>query len=285
LKTRRLTDRVIRELNVRVFKLETIIQRLQFNEDLSRLRCDFVESLNILFQDLVDPHDSIKDIAHEYLVDDELKLYLEEEKRIRSKQEKRIQQEKRLRLEEEKMLCMPLFYSNDDKYGIPWSDVDQVFIPINETDQHWCLAHLDILSGVVTFYDSENTYDYEWRDWTYEKPENYVIFEVNSDGVFNLHPLSVSDESGLHDNWLYEGLSLDGPIDVGGQVVLKKKKNGRSMVKVTRNRKHQYYKKINMFRKVRGKRVSVESGEGRLGGLVALNDHEVDDDPQLKSQV
>ncbi|GKD14787.1 phospholipase-like protein, partial [Tanacetum coccineum] len=60
---------------------------------------------------------------------------------------------------------MPLFYANGDKYGIPWSDVDQVFIPINETDQHWCLAHLDILSGLVTFYDSGDTYDYEWRDW------------------------------------------------------------------------------------------------------------------------
>ncbi|GKA09538.1 phospholipase-like protein [Tanacetum coccineum] len=112
LKTRRLTDRVIRELNVRVFKLETIIQvlalerndKLGFNEDLSRLRGDFVESLNILFQDLVDPHDSVEDIANKYLVDEELKLCLEEEERIRSEQEKRIQQEKRLRLEEEKML-------------------------------------------------------------------------------------------------------------------------------------------------------------------------------------
>ncbi|GJS44541.1 hypothetical protein Tco_0594662 [Tanacetum coccineum] len=147
---------------------------------------------------------------------------------------------------------------------------------------------------------------------TNEKPENYVIFEVNHDGVFNLHPLStprssleegltvveddfdmnkmydmgenVADELGMHDNWLYEGLSLDGPIDVGGQVVLKKKK-GRSMVKVKRKRKHQYYKKINMFMKVHGKRVLVEVGKGRLGGLVALNDHEVDDDPQLMSQV
>ncbi|GKA52575.1 hypothetical protein Tco_0745890 [Tanacetum coccineum] len=79
-------------------------RRLQFNEDLSRLRGDFVESLNILFQELVDPHDSVEDIANEYLVDEELKLCLEEEERIRSEQEKRIQQEKRLRLEEEKML-------------------------------------------------------------------------------------------------------------------------------------------------------------------------------------
>nr|GEV67942.1 phospholipase-like protein [Tanacetum cinerariifolium] len=78
-------------------------QRLQFNEDLYKLKCDFVESLYILFQDLVDPYDLVEDIANEYLVNEELKLCLEEEM-IRSKQEKRIQQEKRLRLEEEKML-------------------------------------------------------------------------------------------------------------------------------------------------------------------------------------
>ncbi|GKD95281.1 hypothetical protein Tco_1375118, partial [Tanacetum coccineum] len=71
----------------------------------------------------------------------------------------------------------------------------------------------------------------------------------------------VADALGMHDNWLYEGLSLDGPIDVGGQAQMCR------------------------FLKVHGKRVSVEVGKGRLGGLVALNDHEVDDDPQLKSQV
>ncbi|GKA69278.1 hypothetical protein Tco_0775342, partial [Tanacetum coccineum] len=86
-----------------------------------------------------------------------------------------------------------------------------------------------------------------------------------------LHVDSVADELGLHDNWLYEG----------AKYVVWKKKKGRSMVKVTRKRKHQYYKKINRFKKVHGKRVSVEVGKGRLGGLVALNDHEVDDDPQL----
>ncbi|GJZ44309.1 phospholipase-like protein [Tanacetum coccineum] len=48
----------------------------------------------------------------------------------------------------------PLFYANGDKYATPWSDVDQ----------HWCLAHFDILSGLVTFYDSGDTYDYESRD-------------------------------------------------------------------------------------------------------------------------
>ncbi|GJT00969.1 phospholipase-like protein [Tanacetum coccineum] len=59
----------------------------------------------------------------------------------------------------------PLFYANGDKYATPWSDVDQVFFPINEMAQHWCLAHFDIVSGLVTFYDSGDTYDYESRDF------------------------------------------------------------------------------------------------------------------------
>ncbi|GJW85593.1 phospholipase-like protein, partial [Tanacetum coccineum] len=265
------------------------LERLQFNEDFSRMSSDFRESLNIVFQDLIDPHDSDEDIANDYLVEEELRLCLEEEERTRLEQQKIIEQEKsfrieeakRMRLEEEKMLqiaevnkkkrlefmnsthmknslakmfhdffhsmdivwltddieqflgqlgqlkckfpwsddytvdrnlwlrlvcleparkgwlsedhidlwvdymwhgrpenanwamvsCyfvqillqnnMPLFYANGDKYATQWSDVDQVFIPINETDQHWCLARLDIMSGLITFYDSGDTYDYE----------------------------------------------------------------------------------------------------------------------------
>nr|GEU30427.1 phospholipase-like protein [Tanacetum cinerariifolium] len=394
LKTRRLTDRVIRELSVRVFKLETIIQvlalerndklgRLQFNDDLYRLRGDFVESLNILFQDLVDPHDSVEDIANE------LKLCLEEE-RIHSEQEKRIQQEKWLRLEEDKMLrleedkmlqiaevkkrkryefmnsthvknilgkfppikrndahsvtcraklkeswvkikntvkTMPLFYANGDKYGIPWSDIDQVFIPINETDQHWCLGHLDILSGLVTFYDSGDTYDYEWRDClaeSYKLLEELQDFElekldeINSDVLVMVMVIAMKQLALfnvgfyidcnvhyapfvtltivyviIHERLLvilegakvFDKKEAGSPLlrtpplkkeerELNSHVVLKKKKKGRSMVKVTRKRKHQYYKKINKFRKVHGKRVSVE-GESimnidHLNGLIEM---------------
>nr|GEU96106.1 putative RNA-directed DNA polymerase [Tanacetum cinerariifolium] len=44
-------------------------------------------------------------------------------------------------------------------------DIAQVFIPINETGEHWCLAQFHILSGVVTFYDTRETYDHDYRDW------------------------------------------------------------------------------------------------------------------------
>ncbi|GJW66886.1 reverse transcriptase domain-containing protein [Tanacetum coccineum] len=41
---------------------------------------------------------------------------------------------------------------------------EDVFIPINETGEHWCLAQFHILSGEVTFYDTGYTYDYDYRD-------------------------------------------------------------------------------------------------------------------------
>nr|GEW32832.1 putative reverse transcriptase domain-containing protein [Tanacetum cinerariifolium] len=60
---------------------------------------------------------------------------------------------------------MPLFYANGERYTTSWSKVDQVFIPVNETDEHWCLAQFHIMSGEVTFYDIGHTYDYDYRDW------------------------------------------------------------------------------------------------------------------------
>ncbi|GJZ53016.1 phospholipase-like protein [Tanacetum coccineum] len=48
---------------------------------------------------------------------------------------------------------MPLFYANGERYTTTWSEVDQVFIPINETGEHWCLAQFHIMSGEVTVTD------------------------------------------------------------------------------------------------------------------------------------
>ncbi|GKA05263.1 phospholipase-like protein [Tanacetum coccineum] len=41
---------------------------------------------------------------------------------------------------------MPLFYANGERYTTTWSEV---FIPINETGKHWCLAQFHIMSGKV----------------------------------------------------------------------------------------------------------------------------------------
>ncbi|GJZ81579.1 hypothetical protein Tco_0646573 [Tanacetum coccineum] len=87
-----LKDEVICELNVRVFKLETIIQVLarerneeygvlHFNEEFFSLGRDFMDSLNILFQDLIQPHYSDEDISSDFVVEDELRLCLEDEEK------------------------------------------------------------------------------------------------------------------------------------------------------------------------------------------------------------
>nr|GEZ43549.1 nucleotide-binding alpha-beta plait domain-containing protein [Tanacetum cinerariifolium] len=113
-----LKDRVISELNVHLFKLETVIQvlarerndevmrRLQFNEDFPSMSHDFYDSLNILFHDLIDPHDSDEDIANELrlCLKDEEMMRLEQEKIIIEEKRFRLKEAKRLRLEEEKML-------------------------------------------------------------------------------------------------------------------------------------------------------------------------------------
>nr|GEY37992.1 phospholipase-like protein [Tanacetum cinerariifolium] len=57
------------------------------------------------------------------------------------------------------------FYANNDLYPIGWSDVEWVFIPINEPQRHWSLAMFHICSGIVIFYDSEITHDEEFVTW------------------------------------------------------------------------------------------------------------------------
>ncbi|GKD57148.1 phospholipase-like protein [Tanacetum coccineum] len=39
-------------------------------------------------------------------------------------------------------------------YPLPWIAVEKVYFPVNEPKKHWCLAQLEIRTGVVTFYDS-----------------------------------------------------------------------------------------------------------------------------------
>ncbi|GJX66038.1 phospholipase-like protein [Tanacetum coccineum] len=60
---------------------------------------------------------------------------------------------------------IPSWYADGTMYKVSWCDVKEVFMPINETDQHWFLAHLHIRTGLVTFYDKGVTYDPEWCEW------------------------------------------------------------------------------------------------------------------------
>ncbi|GJR61600.1 phospholipase-like protein [Tanacetum coccineum] len=63
---------------------------------------------------------------------------------------------------------MAKFYANNAIYPVGWSNVEWVFIPINEPKRHWSLAMFHICSRIVTFYDSEKsnaTHDKEFRPW------------------------------------------------------------------------------------------------------------------------
>ncbi|PWA68720.1 hypothetical protein CTI12_AA302430 [Artemisia annua] len=43
--------------------------------------------------------------------------------------------------------------------------VIQILMPINEPKKHWFVAHFEIQTGVVTFYNSSVTFAHETRDW------------------------------------------------------------------------------------------------------------------------
>ncbi|GJW01662.1 phospholipase-like protein [Tanacetum coccineum] len=78
---------------------------------------------------------------------------------------------------------MPLFYATNEIYPLAWRDVEQVFIPINEPKRHWSLAQFHIQSGNVTFYDSQKTYDVEYRSCKGIDPTSYSIKFTNAQNV------------------------------------------------------------------------------------------------------
>ncbi|GJT59764.1 hypothetical protein Tco_1003297 [Tanacetum coccineum] len=124
-----------------------------------------------------------------------------------------------------------------------------------------------------------------------------------------LHCDSVADEIVLHDNWKYEGLSLDGPIDVGGPTtwcdlvhecvvengdslpIMDKECFSNNVVLdnvVPANRKS---KPLLLMKKGRnkgkerlGKRVACGDNTRRLGGLMALNVYVVNEVSQVTKQ-
>nr|GEU29084.1 phospholipase-like protein [Tanacetum cinerariifolium] len=119
------------------------------------MTCDFHELLNIIFQDLIDPHDSDEDIANDHLVKEELRLCWEEE---------------------EMMRCFTIFYSMDTvwftddiqqfigqpgklKCKFPWSD-DYI------VDRNFCLRLVCLDSARKGWLSEEHIVlwvDYMWH--------------------------------------------------------------------------------------------------------------------------
>ncbi|GJU68158.1 phospholipase-like protein [Tanacetum coccineum] len=83
----------------------------------------------------------------------------------------------------------PKFYANNAIYLVGWSNVERVFIPINEPKRHWSLAIFHICSGIA-FYDSEKTiatHDKEFRPWYLKMRqclEEKILVVLKETGVF-----------------------------------------------------------------------------------------------------
>ncbi|GKE53468.1 phospholipase-like protein, partial [Tanacetum coccineum] len=81
------------------------------------------------------------------------------------------------------------FYANNAIYPVGWSNVERVFIPINEPKRHW-FAMFHICLGIVTFYDSEksnSTHDKEFRLWYLKMRqclEDKILVVLKETGVF-----------------------------------------------------------------------------------------------------
>nr|GEW38417.1 phospholipase-like protein [Tanacetum cinerariifolium] len=74
--------------------------KLQFTNEFSSMTFDLCDSLNSMFVDLIQNHDSDEDVAQDYLREEELRLCLEDEEMSRREHENLIVEENRLRMDE-----------------------------------------------------------------------------------------------------------------------------------------------------------------------------------------
>ncbi|PWA41889.1 F-box domain-containing protein [Artemisia annua] len=87
---------------------------------------------------------------------------------------------------------IPVWYANGEKYQMTWGDVEQVYMPINEKEKHWFLAHFHIRTGVAMFYDSGDKHDPEWRPCSYTHTQ-ITITKIPSNFISQENYLAMSD--------------------------------------------------------------------------------------------
>ncbi|GJU97834.1 phospholipase-like protein [Tanacetum coccineum] len=137
--------------------------KLKFIDEFSSMTSDLCDSLNSMFADLIEPADPDEDIGQDYLREEELRLCLEGEEKMRWQIKCKFLWNDDYIVDRNfwlKLVCL-------DPARKCWL-TEEVFIPINETGKHWCLAQFHIMSGEVTFYDTGHTYDYDYRDWDFQ---------------------------------------------------------------------------------------------------------------------
>ncbi|GJZ34133.1 phospholipase-like protein [Tanacetum coccineum] len=88
------------------------------------------------------------------------------------------------------------YFSNGHMYPLPWQAVEKVYFPINEPKTHWCLAELEIHTGVVTFYDTLGWAGGSRRRWWRRMkklfPEKLTVYLVMH-GILERKGISADD--------------------------------------------------------------------------------------------
>ncbi|GJR37242.1 phospholipase-like protein [Tanacetum coccineum] len=91
---------------------------------------------------------------------------------------------------------MPDYFSNGHMYPLPWIAVEKVYFPVNEPKEHWCLAKLEIRTGLVTFYDSLSWAGGSRRRWWRRMkkvfPEKLTLYLLMH-GIFDSKGISADD--------------------------------------------------------------------------------------------
>ncbi|GJZ67164.1 phospholipase-like protein [Tanacetum coccineum] len=86
------------------------------------------------------------------------------------------------------------YFSNGVRYPVAWRNVEKVYIPVNEPQRHWCLAELQISTGVVTFYDTlgwvKGNRRPWWRNMKRNLPQQLTSY-LNEHGVLASKGISV----------------------------------------------------------------------------------------------
>nr|GEV97133.1 phospholipase-like protein [Tanacetum cinerariifolium] len=90
----------------------------------------------------------------------------------------------------------PYYFSNGHMYPLPWLVVEKVYFPVNEPKKHWCLAELEIRTGVVTFYDSLRWAGGSIRRWWRQikklLPEKLTVYLLMH-GIFDSKGISTNE--------------------------------------------------------------------------------------------
>ncbi|GJX15162.1 phospholipase-like protein [Tanacetum coccineum] len=109
------------------------------------------------------------------------------------------------------------YFSNDHMYPLPWQAVEKVYFLVNKPKTHWCLAELEIHTGVVTFYDSLGWAGGSRRRWWRRMkkllPEKLTVYLVMH-GILERKGISADDYKITYKLCRNIPLIVDDPLEI-----------------------------------------------------------------------